>query len=356
MIGDSFSNQDKRLLDDILSNTDIETKPKSANRFVWGACIALTVGAGSYLLLSGEEYETGKENTQLNSVQTPAGEKTLVNQAQSLNSTTSGVYTDSVLQASGFVEAKYIATLSSDITGRLTQLYVSEGDLVEKGDLIAQLDARIMHAQYGVSEQNIALAKSRLKTISVQREEAKYKLDRLEALLINKNASQGDVALARYNFATIDAQYHNLSEEIEVARLSLEVERQRLNSTKIYAPFTGTVSQINANIGEVVSPISGGGGFTRTGICTLVDLKSIEGVVNINERDLHKVHAGQSIRFKIQAHEGREYRGEVLNINPIVDRNIGAIAVRLKLYSDQEMLFMPGMRIDVEFLKESEKR
>jgi multidrug resistance efflux pump len=127
------------------------------------------------------------------------------------------------------------------------------------------------------------------------------------------------------------------------------MQHQQLASTRIVAPFDGVVTALSAHVGEIVSPISAGGGFTRTGICTIVDLGTVEGEANISEQYLSRIAAGQRVRITALAYPDARIGGRVLGMTPVVDRNTAALKVRIGFDDAVPVQLMPGMRIDLDF-------
>lgn len=252
------------------------------------------------------------------------------------------------LQASGFVVARRQATVSADITGRLVKVHVSEGDRVTEGQLLAELDEGIVRAQVDLAHTNVESARRAADVTQTRIAEARDNLARYRELAGRHFASREQIETAEHQLATLEAQLASDGSAVESARKQLEVQQQQLRSTRIVAPFAGVVTEVAANVGEIVSPISAGGGFTRTGICTLVDLGSIEGEVNVSEQHLSRVGVGQQVQVTTQAYPEKSFSGEVLGITPVVERNTAAVKVRVRLGSGGGKL-MPGMRIDLDF-------
>lgn len=257
----------------------------------------------------------------------------------------------STLQASGFVVARRQATVSADVTGRVVELHVNEGTQVEEGQLLAELDSRIAVAQLGVARSSI---ESERRTAEVTRSriaDAQQRLQRSRELAVDGFVSKAELDAAVNELSLLEAQLASDLSRVGTARKQYELQRQQLEATRIVAPFAGAVTELAAHVGEIVSPISAGGGFTRTGICTIVDLDSVEGEADISEQYLGRVHRGQDVGIVAAAYPGERFHGTVAAITPVVERNTAAIKVRVRLDNSDGRL-MPGMRIDMDFADE----
>jgi RND family efflux transporter MFP subunit len=253
-----------------------------------------------------------------------------------------------VLQASGFVVATREATVSAETTGRVVRLLVSEGSRVERGQAIAELDASVAeaqvqhaHARVAASEDAVAVTKSKV-------DAARRNLQRSRSLIARGFISQSQVDEAADLLAQLEAQLVSDRSQIEVARKELALERQQLDNTRIVAPFDGVVTELAAHVGEIVSPISAGGGFTRTGICTIVDLTSLEGEIDVNEQYLGRIAGGQQVSVTSPAYPSLRIQGHVDTVTAAVDRSTAAVKVRIA-FDDATGKLIPGMRIDAAF-------
>ncbi|MDP5210788.1 efflux RND transporter periplasmic adaptor subunit [Microbulbifer sp. 2205BS26-8] len=254
-----------------------------------------------------------------------------------------------VLQASGFVVARRQATVSADVTGRLVKIHVREGATVEKGQLLAELDPRVAQARVDYARVNVESARKVAVVSKARLAEAGASLARYRKLAEDKFVSPEELDAASYKVDILKAQLASDRTLIQAAEKQFEIERQQLSNTQILAPFDGVVTQVTAHVGEIVSPISAGGGYTRTGICTLVDLDSIEGEINISEQYIDRLREGQKVSVTTVAYPDESFSGKVLGITPMVERNTAAIKVRVGLQGGGHRL-IPGMRIDLDFL------
>ncbi|MEP7185022.1 MAG: efflux RND transporter periplasmic adaptor subunit [Rhodanobacter sp.] len=252
------------------------------------------------------------------------------------------------LQASGFVVAKKQATVSTDVTGRLMKIHVEEGDTVKKGQLLAELDPRIPAAQASYASANIETARKAATITRIRIADARRTLRRYSELAAKHFVSREKLDSAANDVALSEAQLASDKSSIVSATRQMKLQQQYLASTRVVAPFDGVVTELSAHVGEIVSPISAGGGFTRTGICTIVNLDSTEAEADINEQYLGSLQQGQSVVITAQAYPGRNFSGKVMGLIPVVQRNTAAIKVRVSLDNTDHRL-MPGMRIDLAF-------
>jgi RND family efflux transporter MFP subunit len=252
------------------------------------------------------------------------------------------------VQASGFVVARQQATVSADVTGRLAKILIQEGDRVRAGDLLAELDPRIATAQAGIAEAGVLAARRNVDVTQARLLDARQKLRRSGELAAKQYVSQAGLDAATNDVALLEGQLASDLAAVEVADRQLAMQRQQLASMRIVAPFDGVVTGLSAHVGEIVSPISAGGGFTRTGICTIVDLGTVEGEANISEQYLSRVFPGQRVQVSALAWPQAKVTGRVLGITPVVDRNTAALKVRIA-FDAGETVLMPGMRIDLDF-------
>ena len=229
----------------------------------------------------------------------------------------------SVLDASGYVTARMQATVSSKLTGKVLEVYIEEGMFVEKGQILAQLDDSSVQAE-------LNFAKTQLK-------EAQRIFNRTLELRKDNLASQ----------ASLDAA----ESQVDGLKARLDISRQVVADMQIRAPFSGVVINKAAQPGEMISPVSAGGGFTRTGIGTIVDMSSLEVEVDVNESYINRVQPGQPAITNLNAYPNWDISSEVIAIIPTADRNKATVKVRIGLLEKDERV-LPDMGAKVSFLKE----
>lgn len=254
-----------------------------------------------------------------------------------------------VLNASGYVVARRAATVSAELSGLLRQVLVEEGDSVSKGQVLAVLDRALAGAELDVVNHNIEVKRVSIAALEADINESQRESTRLQALRASNFVSeelftQAQTRLFKHENALLVVK-------AEIAQLTAQKQLKQLEYDKhsIRAPFDGVVIEKNAQMGEIVSPDSAGGGFTRTGICTLVDMSSLEIEVEVNEAYIQKVFSGQQVNAILDAYKGENITSYVEAIIPAADRAKGVFRVRIKINELNEKI-LPGMGVTVSFL------
>ena len=256
----------------------------------------------------------------------------------------------SVLNATGYVTARRRATVSSKITGKVVEVNVDEGMAVREGQVLARLDDVTAKASLRLAEAQLESSKRGFKESEVRLAEAKVTYGRLMALLKDGIVTQAEVDTAKAQVDSIDARIEALREQVLVADRVVELERTNLDNTIIRAPFSGIAISKDAQPGEMVSPVSAGGGFTRTGICTIVDMKSLEIEVDVNESYIGRVQPGQDITAILDAYPDWQIPGHVITTVPTADRQKATVLVRIG-FKALDPRILPDMGIKVTFLR-----
>lgn len=255
---------------------------------------------------------------------------------------------NSILNSSGYITARRMATVSSEVMGLITEVNVEEGMNVEEGQVLARLDDAIAQVNFDYAVAQIAVLEARRKSTIANLDEAKSAYQR-----VLKNTYSSDAERTRA-FATQQSLLANLeSADADLLLAKIEVRRQqeRLDDHTIRAPFSGVVTQKNAQPGEIVAPSSAGGGFTRTGICTIVDMSSLEIEVDVNESFIGRVYPGQKVEATLDAYPDWLIPASVIATIPTADRAKATVQVRIKIESSDPRI-LPDMGVKVGFLKE----
>jgi len=256
----------------------------------------------------------------------------------------------SVLDASGYVVARRQATVSSEISGKILDVLVEEGMTVEKGQVVAYLDDSLQKAYLSLAEAQLVSAEAQLKEIQAQLVQARLDLERTEELARRNLASAAELDAARANEQTLSARLEAGRENVTVSQRNADVTRDQLAQTVIRAPFAGVVVSKNAQPGEMISPNSAGGGFTRTGICTIVDMDSLEIEVDVNEAYIQRVSEGQSVIATLDAYQDWKIPAEVIAIVPTADRQKATVRVRIGFREKHDRI-LRDMGVKVAFLQ-----
>jgi RND family efflux transporter MFP subunit len=256
----------------------------------------------------------------------------------------------SVLDASGYVTARRQATVSAKITGKVTEVRIEEGMRVEAGAVLARLDDTEAKAQLALARAQLAAAQSQEGEIRALLQQAERDYARAEELFGRQLVSAQSIDAARAQRDTLRARLAANAEQVRVARESVTVAQVQLANTVIRAPFSGVVVSKSAQPGEMISPISAGGGFTRTGIGTIVDMDSLEVQVDVNESFINRVTAEQPVEITLNAYPDWKIPGAVIAIIPTADRSKATVKVRIAIHSKDSRI-VPDMGVRVAFLE-----
>jgi RND family efflux transporter MFP subunit len=252
------------------------------------------------------------------------------------------------LIGTGFVVARRRATVAAEVTGRIASVLVEEGQFVRKGQLLAVLDRRVRDKEVNVLRQRTEGTRAGTQAVQVDLEDAENSLKRDAELARNGFLSPLAAERSRAKVASLKAQLARSRADANVADADLERLQTELGQYLIRAPFSGVVLDKNAQAGEIVSPISGGGGFTRTGICTIVDMDSLEVEAEINEANLSRVAIGQKVDAVLDAYPGQHWVAKVITVVPWANRDRASFRVRIALEA-RDRRIMPGMAVKVTF-------
>jgi len=258
----------------------------------------------------------------------------------------------SVLNASGYVTARRRATVSSKITGKVVELNVEEGQAVRQGQVLARLDDATYRAAFALAQANLAVASQAVHESEVRLAEARVTLGRMTQLLKDGVVGQAEFDRAKAEADSIAARIGAAREQVKVAQRQVELEQTNLDNTIIRAPFSGVAITKDAQPGEMVSPVSAGGGFTRTGICTIVDMKSLEIEVDVNESYINRVKSGQAVTALLDAYPDWQIPAEVITLVPTADRQKATVMVRIG-FKALDPRILPDMGVKVTFLREA---
>ena len=253
-----------------------------------------------------------------------------------------------VLNASGYVTARREATVSSKVTGKVSDVSVEEGMKVEEGQVLARLDSANVVANFKLAEAQLAAAKAALAETKIRLSESEKNWNRILRLASDKIASAADLDSAEAEFKALEARLNREVVEVSVAERQVALWQQQIDDNVIRAPFAGVVVSKNAQPGEMISPISAGGGFTRTGICTIVDMDSLEIEVDVSESYINRVDAGQSVVAVLDAYPDWSIPARVIAIIPTADRRKATVRVRVG-FEKLDARMLPQMGVKVSF-------
>jgi len=257
-----------------------------------------------------------------------------------------------VLNASGYVTARRQATVSSKVTGQIAELLFEEGAAVEQGQVLARLDAATASARHDIALRQRDAASKALTEVEVRLADAIRNRDRARALRPQNLVSQSALDAADAEAAALAARLEAVRAELAVAESALRLSRQDLDDLVIRAPFTGVIVSKDAQPGEMVSPTSAGGGFTRTGIATIVDMESREIEVDVNEAYINRVTASQRVTAVLDAYPEWTIPARVIAIVPTADRQKATVRVRIG-FEQLDPRILPDMGVKVRFFDDS---
>jgi RND family efflux transporter MFP subunit len=260
----------------------------------------------------------------------------------------------SMLDASGYIVARRQATVASKLIGRVVEVSIEEGQRVEKDQIIGRLDDSNYRAALDQARAQLAQAEANLRASQIAYEDAKPIFQRNEQQMKAGVISAQTFDAARATFNAAEADLAVRTRGVALARAGLEVAQRNLDDTIVRAPFAGVVTVKAAQAGEIVSPSSAGGGYTRTGIGTIVDMNSLEVEVDVSENFINRVHPDQPATVKLNAYPDWEIPAHVIAIIPTADRSKATVKVRVG-FQQGDPRVLPDMGARVSFLSEGTK-
>ncbi|HNR92659.1 MAG TPA: efflux RND transporter periplasmic adaptor subunit [Dokdonella sp.] len=256
-----------------------------------------------------------------------------------------------VLQATGYVTARRQATVSAQITGTMAEVLIEEGERVEAGQVLARLDDTAQRAALGQAEAQLAQARAQVGQYRARLDQARRDRERLDDLVGRKLVSRQAAEAARTEVDALVAQLTAQQRFVDLAEAQLRSAQVQLDYTTVRAPFAGIVIAKAAQVGEIVSPLSAGGGFTRTGVGTIVDMDSLEVEVDVNEAYINRVRAGAPAEAVLDAYQDWKIPARVIAIIPTADRGKATVKVRIGL-EQKDPRVLPDMGVRVSFMDE----
>jgi len=256
-----------------------------------------------------------------------------------------------VLNASGYVTPRQRATVAAKVTGRVSELYIDEGMKVQKEQVLARIDATDVRREIDAAKADVVVADAAVSDLKINRDEAQRRLNRFKTIYDKGLLSQQDLDTYQTTLDSLNARIETSLKQTEAARARLRIYEQNLDNYTIRAPFDGIVVSKDAQIGEMVSPISAGGGFTRTGIATIVDMNSLEIEVDINEAYIARVVVNQKVEATLDAYPDWKIPASVRTVIPTADRQKATVKVRIT-FDSLDPKILPDMGIKVAFLED----
>ena len=259
----------------------------------------------------------------------------------------------SVLTGKGYVTARRRATVSSKVTGKVIEVNVEEGMAVRQGQILARLDDSTLQAALRLYRAQLEAAKRQIPESEVRLAQARVLLQRQERLRAEGLNTPNDIDNAKAEVDSLLARIASAQEQVKVAESQISMQQTAIDDTVIRAPFSGVALSKDAQPGEMVSPVSAGGGFTRTGISTIVDMTSLEIEVDVNESYINRVRAGQPVTAVLDAYPDFEIPAAVIAVVPTADRQKATVLVRIG-FKQLDPRILPDMGVGVTFLREAD--
>jgi RND family efflux transporter MFP subunit len=302
-------------------------------RWVWGAAAAAFVlalaGAGAWWYA--------------------AAHRPVAVQTVSVRANGQGPAANAVLQATGYVTARRMATVSAQITGTLTEVLIDEGFKVKKGQVLARLDDTGLKAGLAAAEAQVRSAEAELGQLRAQLDQARADEHRQAELAAAGMTTRQSREQATTAVRTVSAQLEAAQRQVEAAQAQAVQARVSFDHATVRAPFDGVVTARAAQVGEIISPLSAGGGFTRTGVGTIVDMDSLEVGVDVNEAYIAQVRPGMRCEAVLDAYPDWRIPAHVVAVIPSADRGKATVKVRVALEQKDERV-VPDMGVRVSFL------
>ena len=259
-----------------------------------------------------------------------------------------------LLNASGYVTARREATVSSKVTGKVIEVLVEEGMKVEQGQVLARIDSSNVEKSLRLAEAQLESARKGLNETKANLAQVEREFQRISKLAANKVSSESELDRAEAEAKSLRARLDKQQADVTVAESEVALWRQQLDDTIIRAPFPGIVTSKNAQPGEMISPMSAGG-FTRTGICTMVDMASLEIEVDVNESYINRVKATQPVEATLDSYPEWHIPAKVIAIIPTADRQKATVKVRVG-FEKLDPRILPQMSVKVAFRGEAETK
>jgi RND family efflux transporter MFP subunit len=326
---DTFMSSAKPPLDDLRIERSAEQKPQSKMWLVAAAAVLLLLAGAAIWWHSGSDAMA-------------------VRTAVARDAAPAGKGGQTVLNASGYVTARREATVSSKVTGKVMEVLIEEGMKVKEGQILARLDDTNIKAGLEVAQAQLASAKAALAETEAQLKNANQEFQRTTELAKQHIASQSDLDLAESNAKALQAHLAQQKLDVVVAERQVVAWQQQMDDMVIRAPFDGVVTTKDAQPGEMISPVSAGGGYTRTGIGTVVDMNSLEIEIDVNESYINRVEPSQPVEATLDAYPDWKIPCKVIATIPTADRQKSTVKVRVG-FDQLDPRILPDMSVKVAF-------
>lgn len=277
------------------------------------------------------------------------GHKAIPVQTATVAANGSASAANAVLQATGYVTARRQATVSAQITGTLTQVLIEEGDHVRKGQILAHLEDTALRAGLNSAEASARSAQANVEQFRAQLAQAEADARRQAELAASGMSTRQSAEQTATAVKAYAAQVESAQRQADAARAQVAQARVNFDYATVRAPFDGVVTVKAAQVGEIISPLSAGGGFTRTGVGTIVDMDSLEVDVDVNEAYIGQVQADMPCEAVLDAYPDWRIGAHVVAVIPSADRGKATVKVRVAL-EQKDGRVVPDMGVRVSFL------
>ena len=312
------------------------------------ACVVAFAAFGAYEFRRQDApKETGSQTAQQPAAQ-PQTSQPQPQQATPNNKTAGS------LAASGYVVARRKATVAAEITGKVVEVFIDEGMTVTEGQVVARLDSVLAERDYELARSRVETADAAIAAITADLEDATRIMARVQTLSQKNFATEADLTKAQARVGVLSAQLRQAQSQFETAKIDARRSASMLDKHQIRAPFAGVVIDRSAQPGEMISPMSVGG-YTRTGICTIVDMDSIEIEVDVNEAFIGRVVAGGAVNAMLDAYPDWTIPASVIAIVPTANREKATVKVRIR-FEKRDPRILPDMAVKVNFLADAKAK
>lgn len=347
-----------------ISQLKIDRKPQIKGTwryaYITRGFILMTLSASVFYLSAAVLFPTiDSANTQVQSVAI-INDNDLILDSSALtitdssetNSIENNQTNNTILDASGHIVARRIATVSSQVTGKLNQLHIEEGQRVNKSDVLAELDDKQAVIAHQLALAELSAKQAGFEELELLFKQQSQRFTRNKLLAKQQLISEQFLEDSQFKNAQLAIQVKNKRALVRLAEQRVALAQYKLNQHKIRAPFDGVVISKNAQVGELISAGSSGGGFIRTGVGTIVDMSSLEIEVEVGESYINRVYAGQKVIAKLDAYPQWHINSEVVAVIPTADRQKASIKVRVKLFESGPRI-LPDMGVKVSFISKN---
>lgn len=260
-----------------------------------------------------------------------------------------------VLSATGYLESRFQASVGSKVPGRVSEVFVSEGQKVKKGDLLAvlehdDLDAALVSRQAAQKQAEAELAEAQRNM-----EQRRRDYEREKTLRAKNAGTEAALETAETNWQVAEVNVQALQAAVEVAQARVSEAQVAITYMCVYAPFDGTILTKDADPGETIMPGGMGAASGRGSVVQMADLDKLDVDTDIKEDYLSRLRRGQPAEIVVDAVASKRYKGVLREIIPMGDRARGIVKVKVQVLDPDESLF-PELGATVHFLPESQAK